>query len=279
MEPAFPAVADPSEARRRIDEVLEWTARSLADEFREVNGGWVVRSRSLPLVHSLNRLQVKQPVDPKEVLRLADEHAADLAYRHIEVDDAQTAASLQHSLFSSGPGWRLDREVFMVLDAPTASARAGVGADPDGEGTAVLTAPVRLDDDEADRLMRQWFAEEHLDSDPDVVDQVSEYSLREGGLWKEQVLGVREEGQAVALTKSRARGSVGWVEDVYTAPAARRKGYARLLVGHAADAARVAGRDLTFIIADDNDWPKRLYADLGFRPVGLTWTFHRDLGR
>jgi hypothetical protein len=33
--------------------------------------------------------------------------------------------------------------------------------------------------------------------------------------------------------------------------------------------------ELLFIVADDNDWPKDLYARLGFEPVGRTRAFHR----
>ena len=31
-------------------------------------------------------------------------------------------------------------------------------------------------------------------------------------------------------------------------------------------------------MADDNDWPKQLYARLGFEPVGRAWVFHRGPG-
>jgi hypothetical protein len=34
---------------------------------------------------------------------------------------------------------------------------------------------------------------------------------------------------------------------------------------------------LSRALADDNDWPKDLYASIGFEPVGRTWAFHRDL--
>ena len=31
------------------------------------------------------------------------------------------------------------------------------------------------------------------------------------------------------------------------------------------------------IVADDNDWPKELYARIGFRPIDRTREFHLDL--
>lgn len=266
-------------ARSRVDAVLEWTARSLADEFHEVEVGWVARSRTLPLVYSLNRLQVQRDAAPEQVVALADTHLGDLPYRHVEIGDERGAAAFERALVAPGSGWKVDREVLMVLGEPRPSEAGG-----EAEGGEVATAPpgalVRLGEEEADGLMRRWHLEETLDTLPGVLEQLSAYNRGEGALWGEEVLGVREAGEAVALTKLRpAHDGVGWVEDVYTIPAARRKGYARLLVQSAVGLARDAGNEVTFIIADDNDWPKHLYAALGFRPIGCTWTFHRDLTR
>jgi GNAT superfamily N-acetyltransferase len=66
------------------------------------------------------------------------------------------------------------------------------------------------------------------------------------------------------------------VDDVYTVPEARGRGFARALITHAVALAREAGAGLIFIVADDEDWPKRLYERLGFRAVGHVWQFHRD---
>lgn len=258
-------------ARARVDAVLEWTVRSLSGEWREVDIGWVVRTHALPLVHSLNRLEVRAAADPAQVVALADAHLGDLPYRHIEIGDEQTASAFEQALVAPGSGWKVDREVFMVLGEPSPqparTERTGARGD----------VVVRLRTEETDELMRRWLVEEGVGTAPGELDQLSEYNRREGALWHEEVLGVREAGRAVALTKSRMHDGVGWVEDVYTVPEARRNGYARLLVATAVGLARAAGHELTFIIADDNDWPKHLYASLGFETVGCTWTFHRDL--
>jgi predicted GNAT family acetyltransferase len=64
-----------------------------------------------------------------------------------------------------------------------------------------------------------------------------------------------------------------WVEDVYTVPDARERGYARTLVTHATAIARSERKGLTFIIADDDDWPKNLYSRIGFERVGQMRVF------
>jgi len=69
--------------------------------------------------------------------------------------------------------------------------------------------------------------------------------------------------------------AVGQVEDVSTLPAFRNRGYARAVVSAAVTASRDAGHALTFIIADEDDWPRRLYAKLGFAPVGTTSRFRK----
>jgi hypothetical protein len=41
----------------------------------------------------------------------------------------------------------------------------------------------------------------------------------------------------------------------------------------ATDAAVAGGADLVFIVAADDDWPKDLYAKLGYEAVGRFWQF------
>jgi GNAT superfamily N-acetyltransferase len=166
-----------------------------------------------------------------------------------------------------GAGWKVDREVLMVLMAdPTRQVSA--------EAVVELTEP------QMTRLMRRWLMEDFPDVGASRLDQVAAYARREGKLWGEQSFGILDDGgDPAAITKLRSRDGTAWVEDVYTVPEARAKGFARALVTYVTSLARGAGHELTFIIADDNDWPKHLYESIGFRPVGLTWTFHRDMAR
>jgi len=97
-------------------------------------------------------------------------------------------------------------------------------------------------------------------------------------LWSETCFGILDaHGAPAAVTKLRSDGPTAWVEDVYTAPEARGRGYARTLVTYATTRARSAKCDPIFIIADDDDWPKHLYADIGFQPRGTICFFHQDL--
>jgi GNAT superfamily N-acetyltransferase len=155
----------------------------------------------------------------------------------------------------------VERDVVMVLSGP-ADRPADTGVDDAGE-------------DEVAELMRRWYG----DDEPNTaeIDQLVDYGRRESRALGDRLLGVRSgDGQLVAITKLRSDGRTAQVEDVYTVPEARGRGFARALVSRAADLARGAGNDLVFIVADDADWPKLLYERLGFRSAGFLWQFHRD---
>lgn len=70
-------------------------------------------------------------------------------------------------------------------------------------------------------------------------------------------------------------GGIGQVEDVVTDPAYRRRGYAKAVVAAATRCSLESGDRLTFLVADDDDWPKEMYARLGFEPIGRRYEFTR----
>src|SRR4029079_19216333 len=82
-------------------------------------------------------------------------------------------------------------------------------------------------------------------------------------------------GVDAAVTTLYSDGVVAQIEDVATLRDYRRRGLARGTVSAAIDAALEMGHTLVFIVADDDDWPKDLYARLGFDAVGRAWAFTR----
>ena len=68
-------------------------------------------------------------------------------------------------------------------------------------------------------------------------------------------------------------GGTAQIEDVATAERFRKKGLATAVVLTAIEAARAAGAELVFLIADAEDWPKEMYAKLGFEEIGHTYEF------
>ncbi len=65
----------------------------------------------------------------------------------------------------------------------------------------------------------------------------------------------------------------GQIENVLTLEQFRNRGLARALVLRAlAESSRDLGNDLTFLLANRDDWPKELYSKLGFDEVGSSTT-------
>ena len=64
-----------------------------------------------------------------------------------------------------------------------------------------------------------------------------------------------------------------WVSQLAVARAHRGRGLARAVVLRAIEASRLAQHELTFLVADEDDWPRRLYERLGFETIGRVHYF------
>jgi GNAT superfamily N-acetyltransferase len=233
-----------------------------ADTVEPLDCGWIARTPSLPMVWNLNQLRIVTPVAASTVLARAEAHLQGLPFRHLVAEGDEIGEALEQPLRRAG--YTLEREVLMVMAGRPrrTSARAEV-IEPDERTLA--------------ELERRWLAEDDRITAA-VLDQVLEATSREGRALGERHFGVRDgDGRLAAMTKLRSDGSTAQVEDVYTAPESRGRGFASTLVSHVAGTAQDRGAELVFIIADDGDWPKHLYARLGFAPVGRKWAFHREV--
>ena len=73
-----------------------------------------------------------------------------------------------------------------------------------------------------------------------------------------------------------AANGVGIIEDLFTLPSARRKGFATAIIAAFADRLRAQGCETVFISALVDETAKHLYERLGFRPVGLARTWVKE---
>lgn len=254
--------------RARISALVETSVRALADEVRTVPGGWAVRTWDLPAVWTLNQVHLEAPTTPAAAAALAEEHQKDLPYRYVVVDDEPSGRRLAEEL--GADAWRADRLVLMVL--PTD------GRPPDaGQPSGVERGIVVLDEQQATVLMRRWVLEAQAGIASTELEEVLEYHRREGRLWNERCFGcLGDDGTPATMVKLRSDGAVAWLEDVYTRPEERRRGLARAVVTFVAGLARSERPEFTFLLADDDDWPKHLYARVGFTPIGMRWSFRRS---
>jgi ribosomal protein S18 acetylase RimI-like enzyme len=70
-------------------------------------------------------------------------------------------------------------------------------------------------------------------------------------------------------------GGTGQIDEVTTIERHRRRGLATAVVEGALAASLADGDALTFLVADDADWPKEWYERLGFEPVGRRYELLR----
>ena len=83
------------------------------------------------------------------------------------------------------------------------------------------------------------------------------------------------DGTIAAWARLYTDGVLGQIEDVQTLIAHRRRGHGEAVVRAAMAASRAAGHDLTFLWADAEDFPRRMYQRLGFVVVGRRWRIRR----
>jgi GNAT superfamily N-acetyltransferase len=210
----------------------------------------------------LNQVRLAGGVEFDDAVSLAERHQGQLPYRQLMVEDERSGARMEARFRAER--WRVDCEVTMVL-ARGADRKVDTGIVCEPLEEAVLA------------LLGRWSAED-ADHTPTAEEQrqLGDYWKREFRARNARLLGVRgRSGELAAVAQLYSDGAVAQVENVYTAPEERGRGFARALVSRAIELAAEGEHELTFIVADDYDWPQLLYARLGFEPVGRSWAFHR----
>jgi GNAT superfamily N-acetyltransferase len=213
----------------------------------------------LSQVWVLNQLCVDASTSLDELLSALDELYEHLAHRRALVERPEVGERLAPALKDAG--WLVERDVYMVLRGERDRAPEPGLAREANEGA------VRA-------VEAQTIAEEPY-GDPGVVEQLLASRAAFGRAGHGRYFVAALDGVDASHATLYSDGVVAQVEDVGTVKAARGHGLARAACTAAIDAAVEAGHELVFIIADANDWPKDLYARLGFDPVGYPWTFSR----
>jgi ribosomal protein S18 acetylase RimI-like enzyme len=212
--------------------------------------GTVVRATRYPSYFDFNLVRVEN--DPElsveALVRVADEALAGLAHRRVSFELAAAAEPLRAGF--EALGWKVTRLVWMCHAGP---------APPDA-GPPVEQVPY----DAVRDLRRAWHLEDFPNMDMgDHYLEARDVSMRRHA----EVFAVLESGAPVAFAQLERDGGAAEITDVYVHPEYRGKGLGTALT----QAAIRAGGDVSdlWIVADDEDRPKQLYARLGFRPA---WT-------
>jgi ribosomal protein S18 acetylase RimI-like enzyme len=248
---------DAATARRLLEFELALDA-SVCEELVEEEWGRAFLCPGLDLVYDASFLTVERPgTTMAEVAELAEEvlGGAGLGHRTVVVLEPAEAARLAGEL-AAAPGWELERTDYMVWERES------------GRRPRLAVAEVSLTRIAA---LRAELIEENLaegSREPArTARQLVELGRRCGAVAGDRwFVAPAADPQAACCLLSD--GTIGQVEDVGTLARARGRGLAQAVVLAALAASRTAGHELTFLSAEADDWPRLMYAKLGFRKVG-----------
>jgi GNAT superfamily N-acetyltransferase len=227
--------------------------------------------------NQIRSVRASEPDEIEAVLAWADELYAGTTHRRVAID-GNTPDPFEARLALDG--WTMTPVIQAVLSGPLAHPRPGEGTLPAG----VAIRPAETDADWATmvRLTRLDHLEEAAKESRPSWDEALTASMV--GHRRRKAPAVRQfiaslDGADVGMFSALpGLDGMGLVEDLFVAPEARRHGVAVALIGHCVDDARARGADEVIIGSDPDDWPKGLYARLGFRPCFVERLWDLELG-
>lgn len=218
---------------------------------------------SLPRVWSLNFLALGHGVDvtPDLVAAAADrlQGEAGLAHRKVTTEDDTAGNRLEPGL--SAAGWVSEPLLVMPFVRPGRPTAHDLVREVDFETLRpVWTAGIDRSD---------W------GDDEEAPRQALGQRSVLGRAGAARYFAAFQDGRVSSYCELYTDGSVGQIEGVLTEPEHRGRGLASAVVTRARLESQAAGHSVTFLLAEENDWPNELYRRLGFEVAGRIWHFLR----
>jgi ribosomal protein S18 acetylase RimI-like enzyme len=222
----------------------------------ETRFGPALFNDTLSTIWSLNVLRAERPGDATadEIAAEADRVQAELAHRRVILPPG--AAVLEEGFRRLG--WKPDHFLFMVYRG---------GGEPTDTARVEEIEPGRLR-----RLREEIIREWQPDADEKTISEMNAANLLQVKAANSRVFGIVEDSEVVSSAQLFSDGGTE-VEDVATLPAYRGRGHAKALVNRAVEEAVAGNHEFIFLVAEGNDWPKKLYNRLGFEEVGSRFAF------
>ena len=242
---------------------MSWFENSCADERVPWRWGVTLFNREFPNVYMLNFVRVEgnpADLDFDELVAEVDElHGrAGHDHRDVVVEDARLGAALAPDFRTSG--WDVSTLLVMAY-------RGGRDLPDTGLDVRELTVA------ELREMRAQSLAAGSFANDPETIKQLIGKDALLARAVGARFFGARIGGRTVCSADLYSDGSTAQIESVLTLKPFRRRGLGRAVVSEAVRAALDSGHDFVFLLADDEDWPKELYAGLGFEPLGRCYDF------
>lgn len=248
---------------RLLDFELALDERS-NEEVVAYDWGRAFLSPTLPLAWDANWVLIERAgMTAAEAIAAAEESLAEYGHRAIAIRDEAEGTRLAPQI-AAIPGWEEEQNLYMLWR----------GGDGDLEpGAEVLETPLSGCEELRRELIRDEFSPD-LDQLEETADQLLEMGRRTSGAGGDRWFVAPPEQPASACCLLSGE-TIGQVEDVGTLSSARGQGLAQAVIKAAIAASRKAGHEHTFIVADADDWPRLLYAKLGFEPCGVIHVLRR----
>lgn len=215
-----------------------------------------------PMRWDSNFLWVERPTSAAALGDEADRvlGGAGLLHREIRVDEDDIGSRIAPGLADRGYG--ADRLVVMALRR-----------EPDTRSEPNLAEEADLST--VRPMLETVIGREPYATSMDTVRALADYREELERLAGARFYCARVGAEIASICELYADGDVAQVEDVNTLQEFRGRGLARAVVQRAVDDAIAGGAKLVFLHALADDWPKELYAKLGFDPIGHMWSFVR----
>jgi ribosomal protein S18 acetylase RimI-like enzyme len=250
--------SDPELLHRLVDFELT-LERDSSETVEEFHWGRLIYNPKTDAMWSDNYLEVQTTdLDAEALAELADRVLAPHGIQHrfvVPVDLAYADRLVPG--FQALDGWEVRRSAYMVL---AREPDRGVGPAQEVPRAAV-------------EAVRRAVAEDNPNFSRDAVEQRFIRDARLDSVGNGRWFAAPPNGPPGASCVLFERDGIGQVETVGTRPESRGQGLASAVVMAAARASRERGDDLTFIVADADDWPWKLYEGLGFDRVGEVCDF------
>lgn len=233
-----------------------------AERLEPFEWGTALFRLDMPRVHDQNLLRMESGFDTASARGLASEadrlqRPAGLSHRKLVVPDERAGERLAHGFAELS--WRRARHVVMAH-------RGAAPAEP--EHTVEEVASTSLHHARA-KAFEGELGERASAQVAAALDLLAAVAASARGF------AVSQGGEVASWCVLYEEGGIAQVDDVVTAEPYRRRGYARAVVSAATRASLESGNEITFLVADDEDWPKDLYARLGYEPIGRRFEFTR----
>jgi ribosomal protein S18 acetylase RimI-like enzyme len=195
----------------------------------------------------------------------ADELQASLRHRKVLIPDEEAGARVAEELKERG--WRHYALVTMAYHGPR-DRTGGEGAPAEQPRAAEQVDPraVRGAREQAHDAGRR---------DAEAHRQIIAFTELMATAVPSRMYAAFTDGEVGSYCALFQEHGVAQIDEVTTVPRFQRRGLGTAVVEAALRASLADGDDLTFLVADQTDWPHEWYARLGFEPIGRRYELLR----